>query len=171
MGATAYIEANGLHSAPDAMASEFEVQEFLYSLVRLLKPEVLIETGCYMGHATEAIVSALTKNRSGHLTTCDTNFVHHEVTALSNAAYRDYVEVLHCDGVEAISGLSSPVDFAFLDSSGDRVAEAAALQLSPKAVVVVHDTNRPQYDAIKLLHPWKSVWKIETPRGLTVFQL
>ena len=177
MGATAYIESNGLHSAPDAMASEFEVQELLQSLVRLLKPKVCVETGCYQGHSTLAIAKALFFNQQGELFSCDTDSsmvadAYIRIVQAFKPANPEHVHIWNESGIDLCNeGCVKNVDFAFLDSSGDRVAEAAALQLSPKAVVVVHDTNRTQYDAIKLLHPWKAVWKIETPRGLTVFQL
>lgn len=63
----------GLWSAPDIMASEYETFDLLYGLVRLSKPSLCFESGCYLGHGSEAINRALVKNRNGCLITCDTD--------------------------------------------------------------------------------------------------
>lgn len=151
------------------MASEHEVYDFLYALVRLLKPKTILETGCYKGGATKAMARAAKTNGIGFVYSCDTDPI-----KCSEAVSTD--ELLACyGGVQNISGIElcgkvKEVDFAYIDSSGDRVAEVAALQLAPGGVVVLHDSKRAQYEPIKLLRPWKAIWEVDTIQGITVFQ-
>lgn len=46
-------------------------QEILYQLARLMKPEVVVETGVYWGISTAFILAALHDNRRGHLYSVD----------------------------------------------------------------------------------------------------
>src|ERR1700682_4436155 len=46
-------------------------QALLYSLIRLLKPEVAVEIGTYMASTTEAIARAIVANGTGILHTVD----------------------------------------------------------------------------------------------------
>ena len=159
----------GLLTADDEMASEHEVYDFLYALVRLLKPKVILETGTYKGGATKAMARAAKENGVGYVYSCETNWdLGNEVNAQLDSdglpAHSSY-----CSGEEECSNLMN-VDFAFIDSSSDRVAEVAALNLAPNGVVVLHDAKRPQYQAIKTMRPWKAIWEIDTVQGITVFQ-
>lgn len=164
-----YIETNGLHSAPSIMAVEYETADFLYGLVRMLKPKVVLETGCGEGHSTFAMSRGVQANNLGHINTCDTEYslVH---AIASTVGPIDDITCVRMEGVDLCRRISE-VDLAFLDSSGDRVAECAALKLSPKGVVVLHDSKREQYRPIWTMRPWKTIWEIDTPRGLTVFAL
>ena len=160
----------GLLTAEDEWASEYEVYDFLYALVRLLKPKVILETGTYKGGATKAMARAALHNDCGKVFTCDTN--KELVKALDGrkdglSSFLIYPDV--CTG-EALCARTKDVDLAFIDSSGDRVAEVQALNLAPNGVVVLHDAKRPQYQAIKTLRPWKAIWEIDTEQGITVFQ-
>jgi len=55
---------------------ECEVGEFLYSLVKLIKPNEVLETGTHHGVSSAYIGLALKSNNKGHITTLD--FVYHE---------------------------------------------------------------------------------------------
>lgn len=164
----------GLLTADDEMASEHEVYDFLYGLVRLLKPKVILETGCYKGGATAAMAKAVAENGVGQIDTCDTIYemVYEMVESVERATSGRLSDVVfvNVEGID-LCRQTPDVDFAFIDSSGDRVAEVNALQLSPNAVVVLHDSNRPQYKPIWTIKPWKSIWHIGTEQGITVFQL
>lgn len=158
----------GLLTAEDEWASEYEVYDFLYALVRLLKPKVILETGCYKGGGTKALVNGCKANGFGTVNSCDTS---HERIEEADAACENWHSLYfgHCDGVFHCQN-TKDVDLAFIDSSGDRVAEVEALNLAPGGVVVLHDSNRPQYKRIWELKPWKSIWHIPTEQGITVFQ-
>jgi len=158
----------GLLTADDEMASEHEVYDFLYGLVRLLKPKVIMETGCYKGGATERLSKAAWMNGIGDVWSCDTDS--DMVKEAESKCIQLHCHILHCSGIDFITKHLNSVDFAFIDSSGDRVEEVAALQLAPGAVVVLHDSNRPQYQTIWTIRPWKAIWHIPTIQGITVFQ-
>lgn len=165
---------NGMRwTAPDAMASEYEAADFLYGLIRLLKPKLCIETGCYKGNATLAIGKALLLNGSGILQSCDTDQAH-VLTVMTECQQNYYpVTLRQCTGVELIKALDGPpnpqkIDFAFLDSSGDRVEEAQALNISDNAIIALHDARRPEFWHLKDLG-WQSVF-MPTPRGMALFQ-
>ncbi len=157
----------GLLTADDEMASEHEVYEFLYALVRLLKPKVIVETGTYKGGATRAMARAAKENGFGFVYSCETDYA--VSTAANKILDQEFSHSDYCSGEEECSNLEN-VDLAFIDSSGDRVAEIAALNLAPGGVVVLHDSKRPQYEPIKLLRPWKAIWEVDTIQGITVFQ-
>jgi predicted O-methyltransferase YrrM len=55
----------------DHMGSEYEVGELLYGIIRLAKPELVVETGCYYGDTSAKIAQALCHNQKGWLVTCD----------------------------------------------------------------------------------------------------
>lgn len=165
------MQQYGILTAEDEMASEHEVYEFLYGLVRLLKPKVILETGFYKGGSAMAMLRAVHENGIGEVYSCDTNGEHiREFMVSSDPNDRIYLFV-ECYTGEYLASRIPNVDLAFIDSSGDRVAEVKALQLSPNAVVVLHDSNRPQYKPIWTIKPWKSIWHIGTEQGITVFQL
>lgn len=159
-----YIEIDPRYSAPDSMATEFEVQDFLYGLIRLLKPKVILETGAYHGAATLAMLRAVKENGKGYIHSCDTNPTCAEMIDLGK-----YGCVRTIEGWKLACHVKN-VDLAFLDSSGDRVEECASLDLATRGVVVLHDSKRPQYEGIKRLRDWVSIWTINTPRGLTILQ-
>jgi predicted O-methyltransferase YrrM len=50
-----------------------EVLDFLYTLVRLTKPERVLETGTWLGRSATAIASALRANGIGYLVTIELN--------------------------------------------------------------------------------------------------
>lgn len=169
--AGAYLE--GLWSAPDAWASEYETFEFLHGLVRLLKPLIVLETGCYKGHSTAAIAKALSANKQGILFSCDTNpervaEAQKAVSGFYTACRKPAAIISECTGEDLIRDVQN-VDLAFLDSSGDRVAEAKGLRLSDRGIVVLHDARRDTYkEILEALH-WQSVF-VDTPRGLAIMQ-
>lgn len=62
-----------LEQAPGSYpASVFpEVGRFLYVIVRFLRPNMVLETGCYVGYSTICIAQALEENGAGHVHSFD----------------------------------------------------------------------------------------------------
>lgn len=58
---------------PLAFATETQSSYFLYSLVRVLKPITIVETGVANGHSTFYLLNALLKNEKGTLYSFDVN--------------------------------------------------------------------------------------------------
>jgi predicted O-methyltransferase YrrM len=160
--------------APDEMASEYEVGDFLYGLIRLLKPQTVLETGCYRGDTTSHLLTALKANRQKQalLFTCDTNEACRSITEQCLSEIKGWgvaTFVMDLTG-EQLARTVADVDLAFLDSSGDRLAEAKALRMKLGGIVVLHDARRPVKEAIEKELGWKSIF-IGTPRGLAIFQV
>src|SRR3990167_7989976 len=56
----------------NSAGTEVEISEFLYSLVRILKPKLVLETGTHKGISSTYIGQALRdNNRGGKLITCE----------------------------------------------------------------------------------------------------
>jgi predicted O-methyltransferase YrrM len=169
-------QLGGAWSAADEWAVEFEVADFLFGLVRLLKPKILLETGCYKGYSTSAISSALSANGFGKLYTCDLD-TERMKEALARCGSNGNTFGFTVSGLELIGMVPHPVDFAFLDSGAEpqRADEAFLLneKLSADSWVAVHDTLNPSgspntKQEIERRLGWKSL-TFPCPRGLTLF--
>lgn len=111
-------------------AVELEVGEFLNALVRMTKPEVVVETGTHKGFSTLMIASALKANGRGRLYTFD--LVDHGVTKeCEQFGLASVVHFMKGDSAASISSLSPRVkniDFLWLDA--DHSAEAVLKELN-----------------------------------------
>ena len=163
-----------LWHAFDNMATELEVINFLRALVITLKPKMLIETGCYHGHATEQLALGMMQNGFGELYTCDLGSQEGTITAKRVESLGQIV-IYQCSGIDMITDLSGPIDFAFLDSGPDEIRchELRALypKLSPGAVVAIHDSGIQGFLREKYLPPLlreldMQFIMFDTPRGL-----
>lgn len=61
------------YSAPAQPAAEDEVAQFIAALIRLIKPNRVLELGTAFGHTAEVIGNALAENELGFLDTVDRN--------------------------------------------------------------------------------------------------
>ncbi len=133
-----------LWSMLDGWTAEVEVLEFLYGLVRLIKPDFAIETGTWHGFAAQVIGSAMRDNGFGMLVTMETDVESYQVAKqrIEQKKLDKYVTVLNqssltynCDHV---------IDFLLLDSTleirGDEFYHFLP-SLKPGATVFFHDTG------------------------------
>lgn len=156
----------------DGMATEREVSDLLWGLTRALQPEIVVETGAYMGDASQAIGRALDRNGHGLLYTID-----------RDQSQVDYV-VRYCRDLPVLVTCGDsltwtppePIDLAFLDSGLlERPREVCRYWSSfrPGAVVVIHDTAPHHYspDQVRdMTHGCPSL-NLHTPRGVLLFQV
>lgn len=176
-----------LYSAYDGMATEVEVLEFLYGLVRLLKPEFILETGSYLGHGTYHLAQAAKDNGVGKVFSAETvrAYGYHAMTLLLNNGLGDYAIVKTVTGKELIEQHYLGIDFAFLDSALTvRVEEAELVlpKLRPNGVILVHDTcsyytnnhpegKGPREDVIAFAKKHDlSLMLFNNPRGLALMR-
>ena len=167
-----------LWSMFDGWTAEVETVEFLYSLVRLVKPRYVVETGTWHGFTATAIGQALKRNGRGRLVSL-------EIDADSVAVARKRVQHHGVADVVTVLEQSSltftpeePIDFLLLDSALEiREKEFRHFQphLKPGAVVVFHDTSarhkvvREQIQ--QHLHTGVLTgFLLQTPRGIAIFQ-
>jgi len=173
-----------LWSCYDDAATEVEVLEFLYSLVRLTKPQIILETGTYHGHGTVHLAQAAKDNGFGRVITCDCGRDEIEVAKARIYSYGlgNLVEFNCCTGFELISRVKD-VDFAFLDSASGTCRAEELRQLLPKlsrqAVVAVHDTSTihqncnggPRNGLKEIASEFGlQIILFDTPRGLTLLR-
>lgn len=150
-------------------STEIEVSEFIGGLVRLIQPELCVETGTYRGQTSEFIGRALKKNGHGKLITLETDGDCCE--AAKGRCGGLPVEVL----AMAAESWTPPgdIDFLFLDSGGCRYLEFKRYLpwLKPGAIWCLHDTNAPHHASEMFQNIKKEFghlfWGIEfqNPRG------
>jgi predicted O-methyltransferase YrrM len=138
------------------MSLTLEEAEFLYALVRLLKPERVLELGSGLGLSARFIAEALVENDSGWLTTLEPNH-------FFAAQARELLADLPVDVVELDSEIPKETpDLVFIDSGYDRREADIALWLRGdyEGLVVVHDAQRG-YDVTEtgvLLETTDGMW-------------
>lgn len=125
---------HSVHSAE----TEIEVSEFLGGLVRLVQPEITVESGTLHGQTAEQLALALQKNGHGKLWTIEPN---QEFWAAATERLAGLpVECV----LTTIEDWTPPgqINFLFLDSNGDRFLQFEKLLpfLAPGAVFAVHDS-------------------------------
>lgn len=129
----------------DEQATEVEVLEFLAALVGMLKPQTIVETGCWDGYGSEQLVRGAIQNGFGHVYTCDIG--HDKVLATTKRleAFPGWATVTQSTGLELIDAVPAPIDFAFLDSGPDEIRchelRAVLPKLSAEGIIVVHDVG------------------------------
>lgn len=148
-------------------SSEIETQEFLYGLVRLVKPVICVETGCHFGDASFAIGSALAKNGLGTLHTCD---IKTEWVEFTKKRTVELPVVVHAMDSREMLKTIRDVDLAFIDGGIMRLAELTALDVSPGSYVLLHDANNPIYYEPAMRLGWTAI-RFHTPLGLVLFEV
>lgn len=164
-----------LWECEDEQGSELEVSGFLLALVRLLKPLVVVETGCYTGQSTKALVAGVVSNGVGKVWSCDTDSAMIDATVHRlgglDPSYNLFVE----DGEKLISRVDN-IDFAFIDSGNGTERQweiiAAAKKLNPYGIIALHDTYQPRYPDLGMIcfKYGLTSFYMNCPRGLTLFQ-
>ena len=131
------------HSRDD-LASEFEMGDLLYGLVKMIKPALVVETGCYVGDTAAGILRALKENGSGYYIGCDTQSEYVLTAQEFNIGTAEQGEFRCCrsDELEELE----EADLLFSDSGGNehegfelRKAEYKAAK--PGCYYVTHDTQ------------------------------
>lgn len=115
----------------DATASEKEMGDVLHGLIRMLKPELVVETGTYKGHTTRLLAIAVYLNGMGRVVTCDP-IDHGHVPHDFPYEYRPVSSLVLPELREA--------DFVFSDSEQSIRKQEYEL-VKPGCVFVVHDTR------------------------------
>ena len=153
-----FTEGAGQWQAKDAMGVELETAEFLYGLVRMMKPGLVVETGTFPGVATEGIWRAVQDNDCGWFSSWETN---PDRAVLAREAFPKV------DIRDGSPRDFSDADLVFLDSQPtDRLEEIAAWDATARqgSVVVIHDARHNFFSAPR--NAWG--FPIRTPRGVWI---
>jgi hypothetical protein len=128
----------------DGFTAEVEVLDFLYALVRMTKPNRIVETGAWLGRSAIAIGSALRDNGFGHLLTIEQSDEVAKTAArnIKEQGLGEFVTLQVGKSLEIELGHET-YDFALFDSDIPlRATEFIKFysQLESGAIVVFHDT-------------------------------
>jgi len=174
--------------------TEVEVSEFLYSLVRMLKPNYVLETGTHLGVSTSYIAQALKDNNKGSMITFEIIPEHYNNSKrmFSEMGLSNRIESCLCESLKYDIG-DKVIDFLFLDSEPQlRFDEFIKYwdNVKPGGFIAIHDLHPsmghhgqtyhgvydwPYGDFREKLGPFLEngdvqVMHFPTPRGLTLFQ-
>lgn len=163
----------------DSQTAEVEILEFLYALVRTLKPQLIVETGSHHGISACYMAKGLRDNGRGKLVTCEVEYrwVRQTRAMIAKSGLEDFAECREQSSLEL--GIDEDIDLLFLDSEPSlRVAELEYFwqRLTPQSLVVIHDVNSGfhsplRQQVIQLDKQRKlSVVLLPTPRGLALGQ-
>ena len=127
---------------PTDDAADFGERLLLYSLIRSIKPEVVVETGTHKGLTALYMAQALYDNEFGLLYTCDPN----EWGAKGNIRKFPELEkrIKYFEGKGKDMEVDGKIDFLFVDSEHEKEVVIGEMehflpQLSERAIVVFHD--------------------------------
>ena len=162
----------------DSMTAEVEVLEFLRTLVTTIKPNLVVETGTFMGVSTLWIAEALRLNGFGRIVSCeyDPKVFATAKEKIEASEFRDLIDLRNESSLEM--QVDGTIDLFFSDSDMPiREAEVRRYlpQISPFGVILMHDASshlkQVREAALKLEREGLiSVVLLPTPRGLVIAQ-
>jgi len=174
-----------MYKSYDDGGVEIEVGEFLYSLVRMVKPKNILETGLYSAISTMYMASAVKSNGHGQIDTVElaSEHIQRSTVRLEKLGLLNKVTMHHMSSLEFTP--TKPYDIMFLDSEPQiRFSEINRYwdSLLPGGFILIHDLNwhlgvraEPWEDFVKLLgskiesHEL-AVMGFQTPRSMMLLQ-
>lgn len=162
----------------DSMTAEAEVLEFLRTLVTTIKPNLIVETGAFLGVSTVWMAEGLRQNGFGRIVSCEFDPVvfakAQEKVAASGLA--EWIDLRNGSSLEL--EVPGQIDLFFSDSDLDIREQGVRRflpQISPNGLILMHDASSHPgtvRDAALRLEERGliSVVLLPTPRGLAVAQ-
>jgi predicted O-methyltransferase YrrM len=173
--------------------TEVEVSELLYSLVRLFKPNIILETGTHLGISSSYMAMGLAHNKKGilHTIEIDEGCLDQAKLLWQDLEIKDYVIPYMQTSMSFNTDME--IELLFLDSAIEaRFDEFVKFwpNVIPGGLIIIHDLFRdlghhkqifhdqldwPYGDFREKLGPYIKEHKVQTftfptPRGLTIFQ-
>jgi predicted O-methyltransferase YrrM len=162
----------------DAQSAEIEVLDFLKSLILLLKPELIVETGTFIGHSALMMAEALEANGTGKIITIeyDPAVFKKAKEQIDASSLRRRIEYRNGSSLEQT--IDSEIDILYSDSDVNiREQEVRRFlpQIRPGGLVLIHDASSHfkvvRSAALRLEQEGLlSVVLLSSPRGLCVAQ-
>ncbi|HEY6248849.1 MAG TPA: class I SAM-dependent methyltransferase [Candidatus Angelobacter sp.] len=165
-------------SMVDAQSAELEVLGFLESLVMTAKPDLIVETGTFIGHSAIKMAEGLRKNGFGRIITIEHNpavFAKAKENIDASGLGR-WIEYRNASSLETT--INGVIDILYCDSDlhiREQEIRRFLPQIKPRGLVLVHDASSGfkvvRESALKLEREGLlSVVLLSTPRGLVVAQ-
>ena len=162
----------------DSMTAEFEVLEFLRTLVTTIKPHLIVETGSFMGVSTLWFAEALQRNGSGKVISCELDPVVFAKAKekVATSEFAKWIELRNESSLEM--RIEGEIDLFFSDSDlpvREQEIKRYLPQISPNGLILMHDASSHmkivREAALKMeAEGLISVILLPTPRGLVVAQ-
>jgi predicted O-methyltransferase YrrM len=162
----------------DSMTAEAEVLEFLKTLVTTIKPELVVETGSFLGVSTLWIAQGLKQNGFGRIISCEFDPLvfakAQEKIAASGLA--EWIDLRNESSLEM--RVEGTIDLFYSDSDlpiREQEVKRFLPQINPQGLVLMHDASshlKTVRDAALKMEAegLLSVVLLPTPRGLVVAQ-
>lgn len=162
----------------DSMTAEVEVLEFVRTMVTTIKPQLVVETGTFLGVSTLWIAEALKQNGFGKVITCEYDpLVFAKARAKIDASgLGEWIEYRNASSLEL--NVDGMIDLLFSDSDmpvREQEVRRFLPQMNPNGIILMHDASSHlkvvREAALKLEREGLiSVVLLSTPRGLVVAQ-
>lgn len=168
----------------DSMTAEVEVLELLGTLVTTLKPQLVVETGSFLGVSTEWIARGLERNAqdgrapAGKVISCEYDAAVYERARqrFANSPLARFIDLRNASSLEM--PVEGTIDMLFSDSDPDlREAEVKRFlpQMNPNGLILIHDASshlKTVREAAKKMEREGliSILLLPTPRGLVLAQ-
>jgi predicted O-methyltransferase YrrM len=162
----------------DSMTAEIEVLELLRTLVTTLKPQLIVETGSFLGVSTLWMAEGLKANGFGRIISCEYDPVVFAKAEESVAAsgLREWIDLRNQSSLEM--QVTGPIDMLYSDSDPDiRETEVRRFlpQIRANGIVLMHDASSHmktvRQAALRLeAEGLLSCLLLPTPRGLVLAQ-
>lgn len=160
---------------PDAMT--VEDCDLVYALVRMRKPQLVIETGTGSGMATKRIAEAIAANGKGCLISCDTD--RESVENAKRNMPKLYCSVCESTGMFLLRRVAQRKPEVILVDAGNAENRLEELRyiveedvLAEKGLLILHDAINPKYQALPVylqLKDWPG-FVLDGLQGIAVFQ-
>jgi predicted O-methyltransferase YrrM len=162
----------------DSMTAEAEVLEFLRTLVTTLKPNLIVETGAFLGVSTVWMAEGLRENGFGRIVSCELDplvFAKAQ-EKIAASGLSEWIDLRNVSSFELET--SGQIDLFFSDSDLDVRENEVRLflpRISPTGLILMHDASSHPgtvRDAALRLEAEGliSVVLLPTPRGLAIAQ-
>ena len=162
----------------DSQSSELEVLEFLKSIVVTAKPQLIVETGTFIGHSAIKMAEGLKANGFGKLITIefDPDIFAKAKQRIDLSGLRDWIEYRNASSLE--TPIDGTIDLLFSDSHltiREQEIRRFLPQIDPRGMILIHDASSHfkvvREAALRLEQEGLiSVVLSSTPRGLVIAQ-
>jgi prolipoprotein diacylglyceryl transferase len=162
----------------DSMTAEVEVLEFLQSLVTTTKPQLIVETGTFMGISTLWMAEGVKQNGFGKIVTCEFDpLVYAKARErIQESGLKKWIDLRNESSLEM--KVNGPINIFFSDSAIEiREQEVRYFlpQMSSDGLILMHDASSHlktvREAALKMEQEGLiSVLLMPTPRGLVLAQ-
>ena len=162
----------------DSMTAELEILEFLRTLVTTIKPNLVVETGSFLGVSTLWIAEALRQNGFGKIISCEFDPKVYQAARekIDASEVRAWIDLRNQSSLEM--KIEGTIDLFFSDSEitiRSREVRRFLPQISPSGLILIHDASshlkQVREEALEMEREGLiSVVLLPTPRGMVVAQ-